>query len=134
MADEGKSLDSRAGSHIESISAITLITTDMAAGVAFYKALGMAVRFGGELSSFTSLFSGTCYINLTVNRRDRNDFWGRVIFYVDDVDAVYRQITGAGYVTETKPADASWGERYFHIRDPDNHELSFARLLNKTTK
>jgi uncharacterized glyoxalase superfamily protein PhnB len=25
------------------------------------------------------------------------------------------------------PKDASWGERYFPIRDPDGHELSFAR-------
>ena len=133
MADDDKDLDSRSDSHIESISAITLVTSDMATSLAFYKALGMTLRFGGELSSFTSLFSGTCYINLTVNQRDRNDFWGRVIFYVDDVDAVYRQITGAGYTTETTPADASWGERYLHIRDPDNHELSFALLLSSTS-
>jgi hypothetical protein len=24
------------------------------------------------------------------------------------------------------PRDASWGERYFHMLDPDGHELSFA--------
>ena len=24
------------------------------------------------------------------------------------------------------PQDTSWGERYFHMRDPDGHELSFA--------
>lgn len=117
-------------SHIESISAITLVTADMATSVAFYKALGLKVRFGGELSSFTSLHAGACHVNLVVNDCERNDFWGRVIFYVDDVDALYEQIVGAGYATETKPADASWGERYFHIRDPDNHELSFARLLH----
>ena len=27
------------------------------------------------------------------------------------------------------PRDAVWGERYFHITDPDGHELSFARRL-----
>jgi len=27
------------------------------------------------------------------------------------------------------PRDASWGERYFHMPDPDGHELSFARPL-----
>jgi uncharacterized glyoxalase superfamily protein PhnB len=26
-----------------------------------------------------------------------------------------------------RPRDAPWGERYFHMRDPDGHELSFAR-------
>jgi uncharacterized glyoxalase superfamily protein PhnB len=25
--------------------------------------------------------------------------------------------------------DESWGERYFHIVDPDGHELSFARPI-----
>jgi hypothetical protein len=25
------------------------------------------------------------------------------------------------------PQDASWGERYFHMPDPDGHKLSFAR-------
>lgn len=129
MEDE----DERVGSHIESISAITLVTSDMASSVAFYRALGMRIRFGGELSRFTSLHAGDCHVNLLVSETERNEFWGRAIFYVDDVDALYKQITAAGYQTETKPADASWGERYFHIRDPDNHELSFARLLSSTT-
>ena len=129
MDDESK----RAHTHIESISAITLVAADMAASVAFYKALGMKVRFGGELSSFTSLHAGTCHVNLVINKREGSDFWGRVIFYVDDVDALYEQVIVEGYRTETEPADASWGERYFHIRDPDNHELSFACLLNKNT-
>ena len=48
---------------------------------------------------------------------------------VDDVDAVHARAEGAGYHPATGPTDASWGERYFHIRDPDGHELSFARPL-----
>ncbi len=35
----------------------------------------------------------------------------------------------AGFEPETAPADAPWGERYFHLVDPDGHELSFARPL-----
>ena len=31
---------------------------------------------------------------------------------------------------EAAPADAPWGERYFHITDPDGHELSFAKRLD----
>jgi hypothetical protein len=27
---------------------------------------------------------------------------------------------------EDEPRDASWGERYFHIREPDGYQLSFA--------
>jgi uncharacterized glyoxalase superfamily protein PhnB len=34
----------------------------------------------------------------------------------------------AGLQAES-PRDAGWGERFFHITDPDGHELSFAELL-----
>ena len=37
----------------------------------------------------------------------------------------------AGYSPDTAPRDAEWGERYFHITDPDGHELSFARPLKR---
>jgi uncharacterized glyoxalase superfamily protein PhnB len=45
------------------------------------------------------------------------------------VDAQHARIRAAGYDPETPPADAAWGERYFHVRDPDGHELSFAKPL-----
>ena len=31
------------------------------------------------------------------------------------------------------PRDATWGERYFHIVDPDGHELSFAQPIRLRT-
>ena len=58
--------------------------------------------------------------------------WGRVIFWVADVDAMYeRALAPTATTPEMAPADAPWGERYFHLRDPDGHELSFARLLRR---
>jgi hypothetical protein len=30
---------------------------------------------------------------------------------------------------DTAPRDAEWGERFFHLTDPDGHELSFASPL-----
>jgi uncharacterized glyoxalase superfamily protein PhnB len=53
----------------------------------------------------------------------------RLIFYVSDVDALHQCALAAGYQPGTSPRDAEWGERYFHIDDPDGHELSFARPL-----
>ena len=53
----------------------------------------------------------------------------RVIFYVDNVDAVTRMSWPGGVTPETPPRDAMWGERYFHLTDPDGHALSFARPL-----
>ncbi len=54
---------------------------------------------------------------------------GRVIFYVADVDALYDRALAAGYQPATVPRNAEWGERFFHLNDPDGHELSFARSL-----
>jgi uncharacterized glyoxalase superfamily protein PhnB len=56
-------------------------------------------------------------------------WWGRVIFYVDDVDAQHARACAAGLSPLFAPRDAPWGERYFHIVDTDGHELSFARPL-----
>lgn len=115
---------------IESISAVTLATRDMATAVRFYRALGFEMRYGGEDATFTSFKAGTSYLNLIAASSDQRwPWWGRVIFYVSDVDALYAQAIAHGLYAETCPRDAEWGERYFHLTDPDGHELSFARPL-----
>ena len=52
-----------------------------------------------------------------------------MIFHVSDVDAFFSRAVAAGLKPDTTPADAPWGERFFHLPDPDGHELSFARPL-----
>lgn len=115
---------------IESISAITLATHDMARAMKFYTALGFVPAYGGETATFTSLKVGTGYLNLTAQQQARNwTWWGRVIFHVSDVDALHAQAVENGIKPDTAPRDAAWGERFFHVTDPDGHELSFARPL-----
>ena len=53
-----------AGPTIEGISAVTLATQDIARAIRFYRALGLAVRHGGEEADFTSLHAGPGYLNL----------------------------------------------------------------------
>ena len=123
---------------LESISAVTLFTADMARAVAFYRALGFSVRYGGPDTGFTSLRVGDGFLNLMaappaerpwLTRPEPQRTWGRVILYVSDVDAMYRRACAAGLSPEAEPTDAPWQERYFHLRDPDGHELSFARPI-----
>ena len=114
---------------IESLSAITLATGDMPRAVLFYEALGFPIKFGGSHEAFTSFAFGGSYLNLIVDLRAPVNWWGRVIIYVADVDALYRKVLSAGLTPSLEPSDAPWGERYFHITDPDGHELSFARPL-----
>ena len=117
---------------IESISALTLATHDMARAVRFYEALGFALRYGGPQAAFTSFSAGNACLNLTTEGSERSwSWWGRVIFYVADVDALYRQAVAAGLQPQAEPHDATWGERYFHVADPDGHELSFATPLDR---
>ena len=117
---------------IESINAVTLLTADMGRATRFYDALGLEQRYGGPSSDFTSYHVGTGYLNLAL-RPDSGgiSMWGRTILHVSDVDAMHARVLEAGYVPEFAPRDATWGERYFHVRDPDGHELSFARLLGE---
>lgn len=119
------------GPSIESISAVTLATHDMARAVRFYRSLGFPLKQGGEAASFTSFFVGPGYLNLVARPEDRRwSWWGRVIFYVSDVDAMYRRALSLGLRPEAPPRDAEWSERYFHLVDPDGHEISFARPLD----
>ena len=115
---------------IESVSAITLATREMEGAVVFYEALGFELLYGGRDASFTSFRAGTGYLNLLLQPGEQSwSRWGRAIFYVDDVGALFERVTAAGLKADTSPRDADWGERYFHITDPDGHALSFARPL-----
>ena len=113
---------------VEKISAVTFRVSDMRASVHFYRdVLGMEVLYGGENAFFSSLRSSDSSSPiLNLEQRHSVPGWGRMIFYVGDVDAFWEYLRGKGFNPE-KPRDASWGERYFHMPDPDGHELSFAR-------
>ena len=131
---------------IRAISAVSLAVADMSRALAFYGALGFRLHAGGPHADFASLRAGPSFLNLqrigggtegaevlapaarpVSPARPRG--WGRVIFHVEDVDALHARALAAGLVPEAAPRDAEWGERYFHLVDPDGHELSFARPL-----
>ena len=119
-------------SRVTSLSAVTLAVSDMARSTAFYEALGFERIYGGPDAGFTSYRAGRSYLNLIADQpadQPAPGFWGRAIFYVEDVDAFHASALAAGLTPEFAPRDAPWRERYFHIKDPDNHELSFAKPL-----
>ena len=115
---------------VEKIAAVTLRVADMQRSERFYRdVLGMEIVFGGEDAFFSSLRAkqgSAPILNLEQGRSVPS--WGRIIFYVADVDAFWEYLRGKGFNPE-RPRDASWGERYFHVSDPDGHELSFARPI-----
>ena len=113
---------------IQSISAVTLTVQDMAQSVAFYRKIGLTLARGGHHARFTTFQAGQGFINL-IHASPPSGSWGRVILRVQDVDALHDRLLAAGLKPDSPPRDAAWGERYFHLKDPDGHELSFAQLL-----
>jgi catechol 2,3-dioxygenase-like lactoylglutathione lyase family enzyme len=115
---------------IEQISAVTFRVASMTDSVRFYRdVLGLELFYGGEGAAFTSLRANnaqSAILNLEQGKTETR--WGRLIFYVTDVDALWTRLKGSGFNPE-RPRDASWGERYFHMSDPDGHELSFAHPI-----
>ena len=115
---------------ITALSAITLATRDMGAAVRFYRLCGFELLYGGESASFTSFRAGESFLNLIAEPAEVS-CWGRAIFYESDVDALYARLVAAGYRPQAPPRDASWGERFFHVTDPNGHEISFGWPLQR---
>ena len=114
----------------ERISAITIKVSDMARSVHFYsKLLGLKILYGGETAYFSSLQTSSAkgtILNLEQGHVTRD--WGRIIFHVENVDRFWAYLREKEFNPE-RPRDAVWGERYFHLHDPDGHELSFAQPI-----
>ncbi len=113
---------------VKHISAVTLAVRSMRRSVEFYRRLGFEVVHGGEQSDFTSLRSGDAFVNLALSPSYQEHWWGRAVFRVENADAHFEALRSAGLQPAT-PRDAPWGERFFHVNDPDGHQLSFAALL-----
>jgi catechol 2,3-dioxygenase-like lactoylglutathione lyase family enzyme len=113
---------------ITQISAVTLAVRAMPEALAFYTTLGFTLVYGGQHARFSSLQAGNAFVNLLVTPDYHPTWWGRTIFRVADVDALYSTLIAQG-LTPHPPQNGSWGERYFHLTDPNGHELSFAQLL-----
>ena len=139
------------------ISAITLKVKDMEKSSSLYSKIpGFRLTYGGKPSDrFTTFEIGegsnaTTYLNLelievnegssdfskipNLGKTRANEDFGRIIFHTENVDRLYSYMKQDEYISkhiviENKPTNALWGERFFHIREPDGYQLSFAQPL-----
>ena len=49
---------------------------------------------------------------------------------LEDVDALHDQVLAAGLEPDGPPANRSWGERTFHLSDPDGNRIEFDSQLD----
>ena len=125
------------------ISAVTLLVKDMHKSYCFYSKVP-----GFHISYFTDKFitftldgnhDRPTHLNLELKKSYRFHSaekinFGRIIFHVDNVDALHSyfksEVSILKLITiEKEPENAAWGERYFHIRDPDGYQISFAEPI-----
>lgn len=139
-------------SEVNMISAVTLIIKNMNKSCSFYSNIpGFKLIYGGcSNDSFTTYQIGK-YKNITKlnlelkNLSDddidqdnqNNNHFGRIIFYTDNVDRLYTYFKTNKSISniisiENEPVNAPWNERYFHIREPDGFQLSFAQPIKST--
>lgn len=57
-----------------------------------------------------------------------NQYWAAYI-YVEDADALCKQVSGKGVEILRGPEDSFYGLRDFDVRDPDGHLLAFGHDL-----
>ena len=119
----------------------------------FYSRIpGFKLVYGGSWNdTFSTYEIGTdkfkMYLNLELitpeanihNRDERAKQFGRIIFHTENVNKLYSYFKKNKSISEmisfeNKPMDAPWGERYFHIIEPDGYQLSFAEpaVCNKS--
>ncbi len=113
---------------IQHFTVVNLEVQDMAKSVDFYRKLGLKLVYGGEDASFTTFRASEGYINLRPISSHTGRRLSRVILRVEDVDSLYGRLKESGLEPES-PRDGDPGERFFYLKDPDGHELSFVQLL-----
>ncbi|MBO8190946.1 VOC family protein [Streptomyces oryzae] len=116
-----------------------IITSDLAASLAFYRRLGLDIPQGAEtLPHVECTGPGGVRIAWDTEETIRSfaPDWtppphraGRIglAFLCDspaEVDKLYGELTDTGYEGPHAPWDADWGQRYAVVLDPDGNEIS----------
>lgn len=122
---------------------IGIVTRDMAASLAFYRALGVHIEDGQDDAAHVDahLDDGTALAWDTVETIRGFDpgyvspTGGHHIALAFDkgtpaeVDAAFAELTAAGYAAHVEPWDAHWGQRYATLLDPDGNSVDLFAAL-----
>jgi catechol 2,3-dioxygenase-like lactoylglutathione lyase family enzyme len=123
---------------------IGLTVRDMAASLAFYRLLGLAVKDPPPGEPYVDVITPNGYRvswNSVEMVKSIDPHWVEPVgqrvglaFKCDspaEVDAVFAKLTGAGYGARQAPWDAFWGQRYAVVLDPDGNGVDLFAALPK---
>jgi len=123
---------------------LSIATSDLAASLAFYRRLGLEFPAGAEEQPHVeATLAGGLRIAFDTEDTVRAFYpdWQRpagggrigLAFRCADaaeVDSVYADLVAAGYTGELKPWDATWGQRYATVNDPDGNGVDLYAPLH----
>lgn len=112
------------------LNAIGIVSSDLAASIAFYRLLGVDFPEDGEGHIEATLPGGTRFMLDSEDVvKSFRPAWTReqgnqlaLAFQCaspGEVDEIYARAKDAGFDAEKEPWDAFWGQRYAQLRDPD---------------
>ena len=112
------------------LNAIGIVSSDLAASIAFYRLLGVDFPEDGEGHIEATLPSGTRFMLdseevVTSFRPDWTRETGNQLALAfecsskAEVDELHARAKDAGFSAEKEPWNAVWGQRYAQLRDPD---------------
>lgn len=122
---------------------IGIVVSDMAASLAFYRALGVHIEPGAEAQPHVEarLDDGVliAWDTLEVIQSFDPNYTApvgshRVALAFDKgtaaaVDATYAELTAAGFDGHVAPWNAHWGQRYATLLDPDGNSIDLFAAL-----
>lgn len=103
------------------LNQVTVGTTDYAASVAFYRALGLTliVEAPPRYARFETPSGETLSIHATESAASTT----LIYFEVEDVDATVARLTERGLAIDSGPTDQPWLWREARLRDPSGNPL-----------
>ena len=117
------------------LSSIYLFVRDLEASMAFYRRLGFEMEFTGDgfARARTAGGAGLEFGTAEITRR-YDPHWQEPsgaslntlnfdLASSSDVDAMYHDLTSAGYHGHLAPMDAFWGARFAIVDDPDGNVI-----------
>jgi catechol 2,3-dioxygenase-like lactoylglutathione lyase family enzyme len=124
------------------LAVVELVVADMAASLAFYRRLGLEAPADADGAPHVEIELGAglrlAFDTVETIHSFAPDWTPptggpRSALAFDcgtpaDVDAVYAELTDAGYHGETAPWDAPWGMRYATVHDPDGGSVDLFAL------
>ena len=136
------------------LNQLNLVVRDMDASLAFYRRLGLDIpdravwRVAGAAHHVEVVMSngvhlefdsGALAMRYNAGWREPSAGGSRsVIGFAlpsrEAVDAVYRDLIGAGAATRQPPYDAFWGARYAIVADPDGNDVGLMSPIDPARK